>query len=114
MEILSKSPDGKYDVRSDIWEASASQWVYTPSIVNTVTGEVIFQPSDERWSAEEAIWDSANEVTLMMRRFPGNHVPAPIFLRIDVCNKIASVNNSPGITLDQVDEAIARTVQLLQ
>ncbi|WP_353189439.1 hypothetical protein [Pandoraea pnomenusa] len=113
MEILSKSPDGKYDVRSALWEASASQWVYTPSIVNAVTGEVLYQPSDERWSAEEAIWDSANVVTLMMRRFPGNHVPAQISLRIDVCNKIASVNDSPGITLDQVDDAIATTIQLL-
>ena len=86
MEILSTSPDGRYEVRSTPWEASASQWVYTPSIVNTSTGAVLYQPSDDRWSADNVTWTSASAVTLTMRRFPGNHEPAQISLSIDVCS----------------------------
>lgn len=111
MEVISTSPDDEYDVHAAPWEAAASQWVYTPSIVRRSDGTVLYRPADEHWSVDRAEWSSAHHITLTLRRFPGNHMPEQVSVSVDLGSATARVDNSAMVALPLLDVALAAAVQ---
>ena len=77
------SPSGTYAVEADPWEARNSQWVYTPRVIELTTGKTVLALSDTRWSMDSAIWVSDSEVSLRLRKFPGDHLPLHLEVLVD-------------------------------
>lgn len=78
-----ESPNGTYAVRVDAWEARMSLWVETPKNIDCHSRTVLFAFSDERWSLERATWLNASVVHLLLRRFPGDHLPTFVEVVVD-------------------------------
>jgi hypothetical protein len=102
MEVI-ECPTGEFAVMTVAWEARNSQWVYSPSIINTHAGAVILTFSDNYWSADEITWCSGTVVHLTLRKFPGDHSPSQLELLIDCANETGTVGSRPARTFTEIE-----------
>jgi hypothetical protein len=79
----STSPTGRYLITLSAWEARMSLWIETPLLSDQSSGEQLLGFRDSHWSLDSAEWSSDSVVELKMRKYPGNHVPAQLDLKID-------------------------------
>lgn len=110
MEIISTSPDKRFQVRADVWEARNSLWVYSPSIWDVELGFRLFSFEDEDWSVDTSIWISATTVRLSLRKFPGNHRPENLTVEIDCMTLKATILPSKNATLEDLEAALDRAL----
>lgn len=66
MEIMSASPEKNFEVRTEVWEARNSLWVYSPSIWDAKNNNCIFSFEDEKWSADASVWNDDATVSLCL------------------------------------------------
>ena len=65
------SPDGSIRIEFSADEFRMSHWVYSPRIIDTASGKTLFDLWHTAWDAE-AEFDQGCEITLYLRRYPGN------------------------------------------
>jgi len=105
-EPRSRSPDGRYAVEVDVWEAFNSHWVESPRIVEVAGGRVVFAFRDSHWSLDECRWLEATVVEWALRKYPGNHTPSQIVARIDCAGRTAGVGAEPQGPLDSLEATL--------
>jgi hypothetical protein len=106
------SPDGQYQITLAEREAGNSHWVLTPTLRDTRSGETLLELSS-RWSLDETHWRSESSVTLILRKYPGNHTPPDVTLTVDCAARTAQVGEAPPHPLadseSHLDGALAFT-----
>jgi hypothetical protein len=105
-EVKSTSPDGRFQVRVETWEARNSLWVESPSIYNTRTEEVLLQLQSEMWSLDKAEWKTGEVVELTLRKYPGNHTPIQLEAAVDCENQTAQIQSLPAVPLKELEQLL--------
>jgi len=101
-----QSPDGRYAVQVDAWEAFNSHWVESPRIVEVATGNVVFVFKDDRWSLDHSRWLGLDVVEFALRKYPGNHEPSEVVAWIDCEHRVAGGENAPGVPFEAFEVAL--------
>jgi hypothetical protein len=102
-EIRSTSPDGRFQVRVLAWEARNSLWVESPSIWDNVTDSPLLSFSSKMWSLDESVWLSDCAVQLTLRKYPGNHTPVHLLVKVDCRTRVALIDPGIHVALDQLE-----------
>jgi hypothetical protein len=110
MEIISTSPTGRFEIQADVWEARNSLWVYTPSIWDVERNLHILSFKDDSWSADNSVWSSENHVSLILRKFPGNHRPEQLNVEIDCVARVAMIASATPMPLAGLESALNRAL----
>ncbi|KQH78343.1 hypothetical protein AO501_03050 [Mycobacterium gordonae] len=100
-EERSVSPDGRYVLYADSFEARAFQWVDTPELLDATTGSTVLKLTDDCWHLDSASWRSRSVLEMRLRHFPDG-VPCYSVL-VDCGQLTASVDGVEARPLDQVD-----------
>ncbi|MBX9978714.1 MAG: hypothetical protein CK429_16570 [Mycobacterium sp.] len=98
------SPDGRYVVCVDAFEARAFQWVDTPEVVDLTTGLALLDLKDPFWHLDSADWLSKSRVSMRLRHFPDG-VPTYEVV-VDCEERVATLDGSTAHPLRQLDEAL--------
>ncbi|OMC46180.1 hypothetical protein A5745_11760 [Mycobacterium sp. IS-2888] len=106
LEQRSTSPDGRYKVCVDPFEARASQWVETPELIDSATDRALLALTDRYWHLDSADWRSQSVVIMDLRHFPDGR---PQY-RVDIdCEQLtASVDGDGPYPLGQLGKALER------
>jgi hypothetical protein len=111
MEIMSVSPEGNFEVRTEVWEARNSLWVYNPSIWDAKRDHCIFSFKDENWSADTSAWEDDATVRLCLRKFPGNHRPESLTVEVDCLElKAKVIAPAMGLALEDLESALEKAL----
>ena len=102
------SPDGRYGLWIDPWEAMASQWVESPTLKERATNEKILTFRDSKWSLDLAVWQSDTVVELTLRKYPGDHHSLDFRMRVDCASRTAVLADGTTAPLDQVEPNLER------
>jgi hypothetical protein len=119
-ELKSSSADGRYQVRIVAWEAFNSQWVESPSIIDTATGNNLLHVTCNLWSLDRSVWLSPTRVQLTLRKYPGNHRPVQIMVTIDCSAQTATLEFAEAlesadiVTLDKLEAVLERQLVWLK
>jgi len=105
-EVKSTSPDGRFQVRVEAWEARNSLWVESPAIYNAKTEEVLLQFQSEMWSLDRADWKANQVVDLTLRKYPGNHTPAQLIATVDCELQEAGIKSPPTVPLKKLEQLL--------
>ncbi|WP_139168721.1 MULTISPECIES: hypothetical protein [unclassified Duganella] len=112
MEIMSVSSEKNFEVRTEVWEARNSLWVYSPSIWDAKNGNCIFSFEDENWSADASAWKDDTTVGLCLRKFPGNHRPESFSVEIDCLTLQAKISASGrALPLEHLESALDKALK---
>ena len=106
IEILSLSPDGRYQVQATPWEAGNSHWLFPPKIIDTQNGNVVFGFEDPRWSADLSTWLSPTRVELKLRKYPGDRAPLGLTMIIECALRIAESGDGTHIELARLESTL--------
>ncbi len=104
------SPDGRFAIEITAWEARMSHWIETPRIVDARTGAVVFAFESGSWSLDRATWTTAQVVSLLLRKYPGNHTPVDIACEIDCAARTATVAGS-AVPLAELERRLDACLQ---
>lgn len=107
-EVKSTSVDGRFQIRTDVWEARASLWVESPAIFSTEAEAPLLQFLSELWSLDRAEWSSNEIVELTMRKYPGNHKPSQIAVTINCKERSASLGSSQSVPLSELEALLEK------
>lgn len=111
MEIMSVSPEGNFEVRTEVWEARNSLWVYSPSIWDAKRDHCIFSFKDENWSADTSAWEDGATVRLCLRKFPGNHRPDSLRVEIKCLElKAKVIVPAMDLALEDLESALEKAL----
>ena len=113
IEILSLSPDSRYQVQATPWEAGNSHWLFPPKIIDTQNGNVVFGFEDPRWSADLSTWSSPTRVELKLRKYPGHRAPLALTMIIECALRIAEYDDGTHIELARLESTLDQTLDLL-
>jgi hypothetical protein len=102
----SVSPDGRFEILTDAWEAGNSHWVETPSIRDRISGEPIPSFTDNSWSLDESLWCSGSIVRLTLRKYPGNHEPSSVMAIVDCAARTAITGGGRSVPLHAIESAL--------
>jgi len=112
MEIMSVSPEKNFEVRTEVWEARNSLWVYSPSIWEAKHSNCIFSFKDENWSVDTSVWKDDATVSLCLRKFPGNHRPDTLTVEIDCLALQAKLLAPPtALPLENLEGALDKALK---
>lgn len=113
MEEMEKiaAPGGRFEVRVAAWEARNSQWVYVPCLFDTHTQAVIFAFTHPHWSMDQATWRSDATVHFVLRKFPGDHLPATLELLVNCANQTAAVGAGAEHRLAEIEQALEAALE---
>lgn len=107
-EIRSTSPDGRFQLRVNTWEAGNTLWVSSPEIFDLAAGQPVFRFQNENWSLDQDEWESDSRVRLTLRKYPGNHLPGNLTVGVDCANGVAYPPNAAAVSLDRLEEVLDR------
>ena len=91
--LKTTSPDGRFQVRVDQWEARNSLWVESPEIWDTIENKTLFRFKSELWSIDRSEWLTEVLVSLTLRKYPGNHLPVDLGVVLDCEKQNASIRS---------------------
>lgn len=106
------APGGGYAVQAEPRELGNTLWVYTPEIIDRHAGTTLFSFVDKFWSLDRAIWRDASVVHLMLRKFPGRHVPATVEVLVDCARRRATIGSAFPCDLDQLEQQLEAVLAL--
>lgn len=109
-EKQSVSPDGAYEVLCDPWEPRMSLWVYSPEIVESVSGRILFNFKDPNWSSDYSRWQSSTKVRFGLRKYPGDRQPHGFAVDIDLATNIAIIENEQ-VLLANLEDTLNRRLK---
>ena len=92
-DLKTTSPDGRFQIRVDQWEARNSLWVQSPEIWDTVENRALLRFESEQWSLDRSDWLSEARVVLTLRKYPGNHFPKDLEVTVDCQAKTATLHS---------------------
>ncbi|HEX4329091.1 MAG TPA: hypothetical protein VH105_20035 [Burkholderiales bacterium] len=104
----STSPDGRFAIYVDMWEAFNSHWVESPELTDTRSGATLLKFNNDNWSLDAAQWQSDTVVSLSLRKYPGDHTPSAFEVVVDCEQGNASVADMAPLPLAEVEEALER------
>lgn len=113
IEILSLSPDGRYQVQAIPWEAGNTHWLFPSQIIDTQNGNMVFGFEDLRWSADLGTWLSPTRVELKLRKYPGLRAPLGLTVIIECALRIAEFGDGTQIELACLESTLEGMIQLL-
>lgn len=113
IEVLSVSPDGRYQVLATPWEAGNTHWVFPPQIMDLRNGHVVFGFKDPLWSADLSNWTSPTQVELTLRKYPGHRAPRGFEVIIDCALGIAEYGDGMRIELARLESTLEGMLDLL-
>jgi hypothetical protein len=96
------SPDGKFRITIETYEAFNSHWVLLPTIEDVATTEVLLK-LDRGWSMDDSKWVGDDVAELTLRKYPGNHSPPDLIATIDCAARMARVNAGGIVALDALE-----------
>ena len=99
----STSPDGRYAIHVDMWEARMSHWIESPDISDAQSGERLLRFADDNWSLDDSQWLSAGQVRLTLRKFPGSHTPVDLEPVVDCVNRTVTLPNGAQLPLARLE-----------
>jgi len=115
LETMSVSPAKNFEVRTEVWEARNSLWVYSPSIWDARACHCIFSFEDEKWSADEFCWEDESTVRLVLRKYPGNHQPQSVTVEIDCLGLNAKIIFPADVlALEDLESALDKALKFEQ
>lgn len=85
------SPGGQYRLRLLPMEMRMSHWIMRPMLERCADRRRLFGFIDPSWSVDDAHWLNAAQIELKLRRYPGNHQPAQLCVRIDCRHQTARI-----------------------
>lgn len=113
IELLSLSPDGRYQVQAIPWEAGNSHWVFPPQIIDTQNGNVVFGFEDDLWSADRSTWLSRTRVELKLRKYPGHRGRLGLTVIIECARRTAEYGDGTHIDLTRLESTLEGMLDLL-
>ena len=96
------SPDGKFRITIETYEAFNSHWVLLPTIEEVATAEVLLK-LDRKWSMDDSKWTGDAVVELTLRKYPGNHSPVDLIVTIDCAARTARIASGGLLPLDALE-----------
>ena len=108
--VRSISPTGRYQLLVTSWEARHSLWVDSPQVVEVASGQPLLRFSSDAWSVDADHWESASVVELLLRKYPGNHLPVQLRIRIDCESRVAAVEGGAPVRLDTAEAELERNL----
>lgn len=113
IELLSSSPDGRYQVQATPWEAGNTHWVFPPQIIDTQNANVVFGFRDPLWSADLSTWLSPTRVELKLRKYPGHRAPRGLTVIIECALRTAEYGDGTHIGLARLESTLEGMLDLL-
>ena len=113
IELLSLSPDGRYQVQAIPWEAGNSHWVFPTQIIDTQNRNVVFGFEDDLWSADRSTWLSPTRVELRLRKYPGHRAPLGLVVIIECALLTAEYGDGTHIELARLESTLEWMLDLL-
>lgn len=113
IEILSLSPDGRYQVQATPWEAGNTQWVFPPQIIDIQNGSEVFSFMDPLWSADRSTWLSPTRVELRLCKYPGHRAPLGLTAIIECALRTAEYGDGTHIELARLESTLDGMLDLL-
>ena len=105
-EIKSTSPDGRFQVRVEAWEARNSLWIESPAIYDARSEEIILKFQSEMWSLDKAEWKTGEVVDLTLRKYPGNHTPSQLLAAVNCQRQTAELRPLPAVSLAELERLL--------
>lgn len=105
-DLRSRSPDGRYIVCVDPFEARACQWVETPELFDTA-GCALLVLTDRYWHLDSSDWIGESVVVLHLRHFPRPH-DYNCRVIVDCRHSTASVNEAEPGPLGHLGDMLER------
>ena len=97
MEAPSVSPNGAFELRLQHRSGRMSHDIFTPCIVAAGTGESLLEFPDSNWSLDGHQWQGDSVVRLVLRKYPGNHLPAEPMCTVDLTVRSATLDDGAVI-----------------
>ena len=113
VEILSLSPDNRYQVQAIPWEAGNTHWLFPPQIIDTQNGSTVFGFRDRLWSADLSTWLSPTRVELKLRKYPGHLAPLGFMVIIECALRTAEYGDGTHIELARLESTLEGMIDLL-
>jgi hypothetical protein len=102
-EVKSTSPEGRFQVFVEVWEARNSLWVESPMLYDAETKTTLLKFADDNWSLDSAEWTSNSQVQFTLRKYPGNHTPTQLVATIDCNSRTARVDELLPVPLEDME-----------
>ena len=106
-----RSPDGTYELRTEVTTGRMSHEMFTPSIVATKTSELLLDFNNSNWSLDEHQWKSETTVRMVMRKYPGNHRPVDLDFTVDLIAKTATLTSGETAPLSGLEGMLDRNLE---
>jgi hypothetical protein len=113
-EIQSTSPNGRYQLQVDPWEARNTHWVLSPQLVDTESGHVLFKLTASAWSAENSAWESDAVVRIAHRKYLGDQPRPCLTVRLNCAQQTGELNGADAVPFEALEvlleEALLRAL----
>jgi hypothetical protein len=106
-----RSPDGRYELRTQVSTGRMSHEMFTPSIVATESGEELLGFANSNWSLDEHQWKGDTIVRMVMRKYPGNHRPVDLDFTVDLVAMTATLTNGETAPLERLEALLDRNLE---
>lgn len=108
MEEPSISPGGAFELRLHPRSGRMSHDILTPGLVSRGTGASLLDFRDTSWSLDEHQWQADSVVRLVLRKYPGNHLPADLTCLADLSAGSATFPDGVVVPLSDLEAALDR------
>jgi hypothetical protein len=105
-EIKSISPNSRFQVFVEVWEARNSLWVESPMLYDAESETTLLKFTDDNWSLDSAEWTSNSQVQFTLRKYPGNHTPTQLVATVDCNSQTARVDQLLPVPLENLEELL--------
>ncbi|WP_140637388.1 hypothetical protein [Methylibium rhizosphaerae] len=106
LQLRSTSPGGRYQILVNQWEAGNSLWVESPVVFDTIANVSLLVFDSDLWSLDQTEWKSETQVRLVLRKYPGNHLPPQVVADLDCQHKMALVESARPVTFQELEAAL--------
>jgi hypothetical protein len=97
---------GPFELRLHAHSGRMSHDIFTPCLVARESGETLLEFSDQGWSLDEHHWEDYSVIRLVLRKYPGNHVPAEITCTANLRDRTATFADGSVVPLPRLEDAL--------
>ena len=105
MDEPSISPGGAFELRVDAHSGRMSHDIFTPRVA-TSTGETLIRFTESAWSLDEHRWLGDSTLRLVLRKYPGNHLPPEIICTADLAARSATLADGTVVPLSGLEAGL--------
>jgi len=100
------SDAGPYQLRIHEHSGRMSHELRTPAVIATATGEAVIAFSDSAWSLDEHQWRGDSVLRLVLRKYPGNHLPTTLDCTADLAARTVVFTDGARVPLSEFEGAL--------